>query len=116
MCRPCRTAGAQHCHRPRAPPDYCTATAAVAALFAELGSAVVLVTDTLSGMVAPLVTFLLTCTASVRVAVPPDARPATVQLTVPVPPTAGVVQVQPLGAVSDWKVVLAGMALVRLTA
>ena len=44
----------------------------------------------------------------VNVAVAPLARDAVVQLTVPVEPTAGVVQVQPAGCVSDWKVVSAG--------
>ena len=37
------------------------------------------------------------------------------QDTVPVPPTAGVVQVHPLGVETDWKVVLAGTASVSVT-
>jgi hypothetical protein len=45
---------------------------------------------------------------SVKLAEPPDAKFGFVQLTVPVPPVAGVVHVQPLAADSAWNVVLAG--------
>ena len=43
-----------------------------------------------------------------NVAVAPLASVAVVQLTVPVEPAAGVVQVQPAGVGIDWKVVSGG--------
>lgn len=45
-----------------------------------------------------------------------DAILGSVQVTFPVPPTAGVVQVQPAGAETDAKVVLVGTASRKLTA
>ena len=45
----------------------------------------------------------------------PDARLAIVQFTVPVAPTAGAVQDQPAGAETEAKVVLPGIASVKLT-
>src|SRR3989441_832859 len=57
----------------------------------------------------------LTWTTMVNVAVAPLASDAAVQLTVPVEPTAGVVQVQPAGCVSDRKVVCAGNGSLMVT-
>jgi hypothetical protein len=47
-------------------------------------------------------------------AVSPTAKLGSVQVTVPVPPTAGVVHVHPTGAITDWYVVFAGVASVKL--
>src|SRR5438270_10195186 len=44
----------------------------------------------------------------------PEATVGLVQVIVPVPPTAGVVQVHPAGCEIDWKVVFAGVASVNV--
>src|SRR5438445_445134 len=85
-----------------------TVVVAVAVLLRRLGSEVVEVTVAVLEIVVPSGVLGLTWTTMVNVAVAPLARDAVVQLTVPVEPTAGVVQVQPAGCVSDWKVVSAG--------
>src|SRR5712692_6593604 len=68
------------------------------AVFGVVGSGVVDVT------VAVLVSVPVAVgwTTSVKLAVP-IARLPSVQVTVPVLPTAGVVQLQPAGVLSDWK-------------
>jgi len=43
------------------------------------------------------------------------ARLAFVHVTAPVPPTMGVVQVHPAGACTAWKVVFAGVDIVKLS-
>ena len=54
-----------------------------------------------------------TCTVTVMLALLPAARfPVSVQVIVPVPPTVGVVQFQPAGAVKERKVVLFGVVCV----
>ncbi len=65
----------------------------------------------------PPAVFELTCTTSVKVAVAPAARVALVQVTVPVPPIAGVVQVNvgPALWLSETKVVLVGIVSLQLT-
>ena len=50
-------------------------------------------------------------TVSVNEAEAPAAKVGMVQLAVPLPPDAGVVQVQPAGEASDWNVVLAGTGI-----
>src|SRR5687768_5272227 len=45
----------------------------------------------------------ITVTTSVKLAVAPLANEAKVQLIAPLAPTAGVAQLQPGGALSDWK-------------
>src|ERR1700752_2570236 len=50
-------------------------------------------------------------TVSVNEAEAPGASVGVLQLAVPVPPGAGLVQVQPAGAASDWNVVLAGIGI-----
>ena len=50
----------------------------------------------------------LTATMSVNVAVSPDASEGFVQFTMPLAPTAGVVQLQPAGAESEVNVVPIG--------
>src|SRR5207244_9372571 len=65
--------------------------------------------------VLPSGVLVLTRTTMVKVAVAPLASDAVVQVTVPVVPTAGVVQVQPAGLVIDWKVVCDGSRSVTVT-
>ena len=71
-------------------------------LFAALLSKVVEVTFAEAEMVEPSVTPALTVTFTTMVAVPALARfDPSVQVTVPVAPTAGLVQVQPALGVTD---------------
>src|SRR5207245_6333828 len=81
---------------------------AVVVLCGMLGLEVVEVTVAVWEILVPPGVLGLTWPTMVNVVVAPLARDAVVQLTVPVEPTAGVVQVQPAGCVSDWKVVSAG--------
>src|SRR5436309_2164144 len=92
-----------------------TVVVAVAVLLRRLGSEVVEVTVAVLEIVVPSGVLGLTWTTMVNVAVAPLARDAVVQLTVPVEPTAGVVQVQPAGCVSDWKVVCGGRGSLMVT-
>ena len=79
---------------------------AVAVLLPGVGSAVVVVT------VAVLLTVPVvpapTSTTRVNTSLAPEATEGLVQLTVPVAPTAGVVQVQPAADVNELKVTPAG--------
>src|SRR5262245_21061962 len=80
---------------------------------AEAGEAGSLALATAAGLlIAVAVVPGVTCTTRVKVAVPAAAF-GLVNVTVPVPPTAGVAIVHPGGAVAtaaETKVVLAGMA------
>src|SRR5271169_65804 len=87
----------------------------VVLLLAELGSLVVEVIDEFAVMDATT-TEAATFTVTMMSADTPKARFGSVQFTLPVAPTAGVVQVQPTGAETEAKVVLAGVASVKLTA
>ena len=87
---------------------------AVAELLPGAGSGGTDCTEAVSLIVVSQGTFEFSLTTSAKFA-DPFASVATLQVIVPVPPTAGVVQVQPAGEVSDWNVVFAGMALVRVT-
>jgi hypothetical protein len=60
-------------------------------------------------MIVPLAVPALTCTTNVTVPLEPAGADAALQLTAPVPPTAGVMHVVPGGAEMDTNVVLAGM-------
>jgi hypothetical protein len=91
-----------------------TVVDAEAELLAGFGSDVDEVAEAVFVMVVPPATFASTFTTSVKVAVPPAAKVGLVAVMFPVPPTAGVVVVQPAGAVNETKVVLAGTASVRL--
>ena len=85
---------------------------AVEELFAGFASAVALtaaVLDTVAPMPLPA------ARTSVNVLEAADASVAAEQVIVPVPPTAGVVQVKPAGAVSDWNVIPAGIVSVTCT-
>jgi hypothetical protein len=92
-----------------------TVVGAVAELFPATGSAIVLATVAVFVMVEPTAAPASTRTRSVTAEIWPEVSEARAQETVPVPPTAGVVQVQPLGVETERKVVLAGTASVRVT-
>src|SRR5215470_14934172 len=91
-----------------------TPVVAVAVLLAVFGSFVALAAVAVLVMVAPLATLLLSLTTMVKVAVSALATVALEKTTLPVPPTGGVVAVQPAGAVAETKVVLAGTASVTV--
>ena len=86
----------------------------LAVLLSVLGSLVDDVTEAVSATV-PAGILEATFTPIMISADAPDARVAIVQLTLPVAPTAGVVQVQPAGVDTEAKVVLPGIASVKLT-
>src|ERR1700730_4424028 len=83
---------------------------AVAVLFARFGSLVPEVASIVFVITVPTAVPTLTLTTSVNAPVAALATSGLVQLTLPVPLTAGVVQVQPAGIARDWNVVLAGTA------
>src|SRR5438034_867290 len=85
-----------------------TVVVAIALLLPVLESAVVELTVAVLAIVLPSGAAGLTWTMRVKVAVAPLANEAVVQFTVPVEPTAGVVQVQPAGVGIDWNVVCDG--------
>jgi hypothetical protein len=82
--------------------------AALGSVVADLTAALFVIT--VAGGVAKF-----TRTTSVNVALAPKARLGFVAVAVPVPPTGGVVTLQPAGAVSDTNVELAGITSVTLT-
>src|SRR5580704_3733213 len=83
-------------------------------LLAELGSVVVAVTEEFAVMVPVAVVGTFTTTRMSAVA--PAARVGSLQVTVPVPPTAGDVHVHPAGGETDSNVVFVGVASVKTTA
>jgi|ERR1700677_19835 hypothetical protein len=89
-----------------------TGVAVVVLLLAELGSAVEEETVEVAVIVVAAIEDA-TFTTTIMLADAPEARLASVQVTVPVAPTAGVVQVQPAGAEIDAKVVLVGTTSVK---
>lgn len=92
-----------------------TVVVAVAVLLAAFGSVVADVTAAEFVIVVLLDTEASTCTTNVKVAEAPLANEPVVAVTFPVPPTGGVVVVQPAGALSEKNVVLAGTASVSDT-
>jgi hypothetical protein len=90
-------------------------TSAVALLFVLFGSVTAEDPISVSVITVPVAVPAFTLTTSEKFPVTPDARDAIVHVTVPVPLTAGVVQLQAAGLVSDWNVVLVGIASVKLT-
>lgn len=88
-----------------------TAVLAVAELLPEFGSLDMPLTIAVSVIVEPGAA--LTLTTRVTTTEPPDASAPSEQLTVPVPPTGGVLQLP--GLVSDTKVVPAGTTSVKVT-
>src|ERR1700758_2366604 len=87
-----------------------TSVATVAVLFARFGSLDPDETKSVSVICVPLTVAGETCTINVKVPDAPFATSGFVQLMFPDAPTAGVGHAQPTGAVSDWKVVLPGIA------
>ena len=92
-----------------------TVVLVVVLLLAELGSLVVEETVEVAVMEAT-VTVDATFTTTMMSADEPEAKLVSVQVTLPVPPTAGAVQDQPTGAETEAKVVLAGVASTKETA
>src|SRR5580704_1448740 len=92
-----------------------TVVTMVVLLLAEVGSLVAEETDELAVMLAAM-TVDATFTTTMMSAEVPEAMVGSVQVTLPVAPTAGVVHVQPAGAETEAKVVLVGVASVKLTA
>ena len=92
-----------------------TLVVAVAELFPGYGSKVSLVAVAVLLSVVPFGVLALTLTTSLNVAVAPAANTEIVQLTVPVPPAAGVEQLKagPLVCANETNVVLAGVASVN---
>lgn len=90
-----------------------TTSAAVAVLLAVLGSGTDELTVTVSLIAVPAAVPAFTLTFTVKLE-EPDAKLGSVQLMVPVLPTAGVVHDHPAGIVMDWNVVFGGVTSVRL--
>ena len=88
---------------------------AAALLFAAFGSEAAELTLAVFVIVVPTGVAALTCTTRVKVAVADTMSELFVDVTFPVAPTAGVVLIQPAGAVNETNVVLAGIASVSET-
>jgi hypothetical protein len=87
-----------------------TPVVTVVVLLALLGSEVLAETEDVA-VIVPIATLDGTLNTTTMSAEVPNARAElSVQLIVPVAPTAGVVQVQPLGGSTDRNVVFAGVA------
>jgi hypothetical protein len=93
-----------------------TVVVAVAELLAALGSGVPELIVAVFVIVEPTGAPELTCTTSVNIADDAAMRVGVVAITVPLPPTAGALTVQPAGAVNDTNVVFAGVTSVSETA
>jgi len=93
--------------------DVLTVVIAVAVLLAGFGSKVAEATVAVFAITVPVTTLALTLTTSVNIELP-TANDGLVQLTVPVPPTAGAVQVHPAGVASETNVVPAGRVSARV--
>jgi hypothetical protein len=91
-----------------------TTVAAVAVLLRELGSLTDELADAVSAITVPLDALALTFVTSENVAAVPPAIFRSLQTTFPVPPTAGVMQLQPAGAAIETNVELAGTACTKL--
>ena len=93
-----------------------TCVASVSELFAESVSAVVELTVAVLLIDEPLAAAGLTCTTSVNVALAPAASVLIAAPKLPLPPTAGFVNVKvgPAVCMAETNVVLAGMASARL--
>src|SRR5947208_1193795 len=89
--------------------DAVTVVKAGALLLFGSGSLVVVVAVAVLLIVEPLATLAPTWTTMVKLGVAPAATVGLAKVTMPVPPTAGDEVLQPAGAVSETKVVPAGM-------
>jgi len=95
-------------------PEPPTIVVADAVLFAALGSVAEDATAAVFVITVPLATPVFTFTTMVK---DPDVAPAifvSVQVTLPVPPRLGMMQLQPAGALNEIKVVFAGTAVVSV--
>src|SRR5262252_5296368 len=88
----------------------------VVELFAALGSLVPEDTVDVAAITVPSGVAALTFTVTMMLTAVPEATLGLLQFTLPVAPTAGVVQVHPAGAETAWNVVLAGVACWKVTA
>src|SRR5438876_1232822 len=80
-----------------------------ALLFEKMLSVDVVEMEEVMLSVVPDAVVVLTWTCGANVVVAPAASEAVVQEIVPVPPTTGVMQVQPAGGVMAWNVVFGGV-------
>jgi hypothetical protein len=90
-----------------------TTVVAIAVLFNEFGSNTAELTVAVSVIAVPLATPVFTFTTSANVPAVPPAMLKSVQTTLPVKPTEGVLQTQPDGADIETKVVFAGVACTK---
>src|SRR6266849_2125991 len=90
-------------------PTASTDVVAVAELLPALESVVDDVTVAVFVIVVPLGVAAFTFTTIVKVAFAPLARVGSLQVSAPVPPTAGATHENPAGAVTDTNVVFAGV-------
>jgi hypothetical protein len=97
--------------------DVCTVVVAVAVLLADDASPAALAATAVLVIVDPFGVLAATFTTIVNTAVSPAATVALENTTLPVPPTAGAVVLQPVPivTVADTNVVLAGTASVTVT-
>jgi hypothetical protein len=91
-----------------APPVVPTTVEAEAVLLLEFGSLTDELTVAVSVISVPFAVPEFTLVTSEKVAAVLPAIFKAVQITLPVPPTGGVVQLQPAGAATDTKVVFVG--------
>src|SRR5216684_283747 len=89
-----------------ADPAATTVAVALAVLFGVYGSLVLLPTEGVAVIVLPSGAPAFTFRVNGMLTDAPEARVEPLQLIVPVPPTAGVMQVQKAGGVMPWNVVL----------
>ena len=100
----------------RSETDVATVVVAAAELFPALLSGVAELTVAVLLMLVPAGVAALTCTTSVKFDVDPATTFPLSAVTGPVAPTAGVVVVQPAGAVNETNVVFAGRTSLSETA
>jgi len=94
-----------------------TTALAVALFVVRFGTMLDDVAVSVSAIFVPPGVLAFTCNATVKFATPFTARLLpSVQVMVPVVPTAGVVHVQPAAGVIDWKFVFGGVVSVKVAA
>jgi hypothetical protein len=91
-----------------------TVVAANCALFAEAGSAARELAAATFDRIVPSGTPAFTFATITNVALAPAARSGFVHVIVPVPPTGGVEQLHPLGAMIDWNPVFDGTVVANI--
>src|ERR1700692_1599326 len=96
---------------------FATTTVALAVLVVRPGGMLAALAVAVSVMLVPVGVRAFTCSTSEKFAVlpaPTPKEPPSVQVIVPVPPTAGGTQIHPAGAVTDWKFVFGGVLWVNV--